>query len=117
MTATAATPVKAPGPGLRHRFRGVVPWLLLAPGLLWLFFFYVLPSIQMFTYSMSTGSIEEGFTLTLTADNYVEALTRFGPQFLNSILYGGLATILTFVIGFPVAYTIAFKGGRRKNLI
>jgi len=117
MTATSSTPAKAPGPGLRHRFRGVVPWLLLAPGLLWLFFFYVLPSIQMFTYSMSTGSIEEGFTLSLTADNYIEALTKFGKQFLNSIIYGGIATILTFVIGFPVAYTIAFKGGRHKNLI
>jgi spermidine/putrescine transport system permease protein len=71
----------------------------------------------MFTYSMSTGSIEEGFTLSLTADNYIEALTKFGKQFLNSIIYGGIATILTFVIGFPVAYTIAFKGGRHKNLI
>jgi len=102
---------------MRRRLSAVVPWLLLAPGLLWLFFFYVLPSIQMFTYSVSTGSIEEGYTLTLTADAYVEALTRFGDQFLNSIIYGGLATILTFLIGFPVAYTIAFRGGRYKNLI
>ncbi len=118
MTAAASsTPARASGPALRRRMRGVVPWLLLAPGLLWLFFFYVLPSIQMFTYSVSTGSIEEGYTLTLTADAYVEALTKFGKQFLNSIIYGGLATILTFLIGFPVAYTIAFKGGRRKNLI
>ena len=97
--------------------RSVVPWLLLAPGLLWLFFFYVLPSIQMFTYSVSTGSIEEGYTLTLTADAYVEALTKFGKQFLNSILYGGLATLFAFLIGFPVAYSIAFRGGRYKNLI
>jgi spermidine/putrescine transport system permease protein len=117
MTAAASTPADAPGPGLRHRFKGVAPWLLLAPGLLWLFFFYVLPSIQMFTYSMSTGSIEEGFTLSLTADNYIEALTKFGKQFLNSIIYGGIATILTFVIGFPVAYTIAFRGGRYRSLI
>jgi spermidine/putrescine transport system permease protein len=117
MTAAASTPARAPGPGLRHRFKGVVPWLLLAPGLLWLFFFYALPSIQMFTYSISTGSIVEGFTMTLTADAYVEALTRYSRQFLNSIIYGGLATILTFVIGFPVAYTIAFRGGRHKSLI
>ena len=47
---------------MRRRVSWLVPWLLLAPGLLWLFFFYVLPSIQMFTYSISTGSIEEGFT-------------------------------------------------------
>ena len=115
--ASAPAPARASGPGMRRRLSAVVPWLLLAPGLLWLFFFYVLPSIQMFTYSVSTGSIEEGYTLTLTADAYVEALTRFGDQFLNSIIYGGLATILTFLIGFPVAYTIAFRGGRYKNLI
>jgi spermidine/putrescine transport system permease protein len=118
MTAAATSaPARASRPGMRRRMRAVVPWLLLAPGLLWLFFFYVLPSIQMFTYSVSTGSIEEGYTLTLTADAYVEALTRFGDQFLNSIIYGGLATILTFLIGFPVAYTIAFRGGRYKNFI
>jgi spermidine/putrescine transport system permease protein len=117
MTAATTAPAPSGRPGLRHRLGGLVPWLLLAPGLLWLLFFYVLPSIQMFTYSVSTGSIEEGYTLTLSGDAYVEAVSRFGKQFLNSIVYGGLATILTFLIGFPVAYTIAFRGGRRKNLI
>jgi spermidine/putrescine transport system permease protein len=114
---TATTTAKAPGPGFRQRMGRFVPWLLLAPGLLWLFVFFVLPVIQMFTYSISTGSIEEGFTITWTADAYVEALTKFGKQFLNSILYGGIATILTFLIGFPVAYSIAFRGGKYKNLI
>jgi spermidine/putrescine transport system permease protein len=114
---TAATTARAPGPSFRRRMGRFVPWLLLAPGLLWLFVFYVLPVIQMFTYSISEGSIEEGFTLTWTADAYVEALTKFGKQFLNSILYGGIATLLTFLIGFPVAYFIAFRGGKHRNLI
>ncbi len=114
---TAAATARAPGPSFRRRMGRFVPWLLLAPGLLWLLVFYVLPVIQMFTYSISTGSIEEGFTITWTADAYVEALTKFGKQFLNSIIYGGTATILTFLIGFPVAYSIAFRGGKYKNLI
>jgi spermidine/putrescine transport system permease protein len=116
MSATATAP-GAPGPSLRQRFGRAVPWLLLAPGILWLFVFYVLPVIQMFTYSISTGSVETGFTITWTADAYVEALTKFGKQFVNSIIYGGLATLFTFLIGFPVAYSIAFRGGRYKNLI
>jgi spermidine/putrescine transport system permease protein len=116
MTA-AATPAPASKPGFRRRFNRAVPWLLLAPGLLWLLAFYVLPVIQMFTYSISTGSIETGFTMTLSADAYVEALTKFGKQFFNSILYGGLATLFAFLIGFPVAYSIALRGGRYKNLI
>ena len=116
MSATAATD-RAPGPSLRQRLGKAVPWLLLAPGILWLFVFYVLPVIQMFTYSISTGSVETGFTITWTADAYVVALTKFSKQFINSIIYGGLATLFTFLIGFPVAYSIAFRGGRYKNLI
>ena len=64
---TAATTSAPPtGPGFRRRFGRFVPWLLLAPGLLWLLIFYVLPVIQMFTYSISEGSLEDGFVLTLS---------------------------------------------------
>ena len=112
---TAAT---APtGPTFRARFGRAVPYLLLAPGLLWLVIFYVIPAVQMFTYSISEGTLETGFSMTLSAEAYATAIDRFGRQFLNSILYGGLATMLTLAIGFPVAYTIAFRGGRYKNLI
>ena len=113
----AAQPSAKPGPGLRARLAPAIPYLLLAPGLLWLVIFYVLPAIQMFTYSISTGSLETGYTIDLSANNYIEALSRFNKQFLNSILYGGIATVLTLLIGFPVAYTIAFRGGRYKNFI
>ena len=114
---TAATAHAPTGPTFRARFGRAVPYLLLAPGLLCLVFFYVIPAIQMFTYSVSTGSLERGFEMTFTADAYATALDTFGKQFLNSLLYGGAATILTLLIGFPVAYTIAFRGGRYKNLI
>jgi spermidine/putrescine transport system permease protein len=115
---TAATSTQAPtGPGWRGRVGKAAPYILLAPGLLFLILFFVIPAIQMFTYSISTGSVEEGFTITWTLDAYREGLETFGKQFLNSIIYGGIATILCLLIGFPVAYTIAFRGGRYKNLI
>ncbi|HEX7473282.1 MAG TPA: ABC transporter permease [Candidatus Limnocylindrales bacterium] len=107
----------APGPGIRQRVLKATPYLFLIPGLVWLFIFFVLPTIQMFTYSVSTGSITSGFKLTWTGDNYITALSRYGKQFGNSLLYGGAATVLTLLIGFPVAYTVAFKGGRYKNLL
>lgn len=115
MTATPGRPPA--GPTFRARFGKAVPYLLLAPGVFWLVIFYVVPAVQMFTYSISTGTLETGFTMSLSADAYATAIDRFGKQFLNSILYGGLATLLTLAIGFPVAYTIAFRGGRYKNLI
>jgi spermidine/putrescine transport system permease protein len=114
MTAQTAS---RSGPGLRGFIGRALPYLLLAPGMLWLAVFYVLPAIQMFTYSISTGSVENGYTIDLSGQAYITALTEFSKQFINSILYGGIATILTLLIGFPVAYTIAFRGGRYKNLI
>ena len=113
---TAQTAARS-GPGLRGFVGRALPYLLLAPGMIWLAVFYVLPAIQMFTYSISTGSLEEGYTIDLSGNAYITAITEFSKQFINSIVYGGIATILTLVIGFPVAYTIAFRGGRYKNLI
>jgi spermidine/putrescine transport system permease protein len=111
-------PARRPPGGLRHRVMRAAPYLLLIPGLLWLLIFFIVPTIQMFTYSVSKGSITTGgFKLAWTADNYALAIARYGKQFANSIIYGGLATVITLLVGFPVAYTIAFRGGRYKNLL
>jgi spermidine/putrescine transport system permease protein len=114
MTAVAAVPRPRP---LRRRLRRLTPYLLLLPGLLWLFYFFVWPTAQMFLMSVSTGSLDTGFRVTWSLDAYRASLTKFPDQFQNSLLYGGLATILDFLIGFPVAYTVAFRGGRYKNLL
>jgi spermidine/putrescine transport system permease protein len=110
-----AAAVSAPPRG--RRLRGIFPYLLLAPGILYLVVFFILPSIQMFLYSVSEGTLATGFVRTWNLDNYVYALTQFPENFVNSFLYGGLATVLTFAIGFPVAYFIAFRGGRYKNFL
>jgi spermidine/putrescine transport system permease protein len=94
-----------------------IPYLLLAPGLIWLFVFFIYPSIEMLRISLSSGSLDTGYSLTFSTDAYVTALQKFPHQFGNSILYSALATTFTFLIGFPVAYTVAFKGGRYKNLL
>jgi spermidine/putrescine transport system permease protein len=102
----------------RKRLIGLTPYLLLAPGMLWLVVFFVYPSIQMFISSFWTGTLETGFTFSL--DNwttYTNALDRYEPQFLRSLVYGGAATVICFLIAYPLAYTIAFRGGRYKNLL
>ena len=116
-------PAVAPAAGRRppihwRRWIGVsIPYLLLAPGLIWLFVFFIYPSIEMLRISLSSGSLDTGYSLTFSTDAYVTALQKFPHQFGNSILYSALATTFTFLIGFPVAYTVAFKGGRYKNLL
>ncbi|HEY2917241.1 MAG TPA: ABC transporter permease [Candidatus Limnocylindrales bacterium] len=101
----------------RSRLGSAAPYLLLAPGLLWLLVFFIWPTLQMFLMSISSGSLDSGFKLTGSTNAYATALTKFPKQFGNSLLFGGAATVLDFLIGFPVAYTVAFRGGRFKNLL
>jgi spermidine/putrescine transport system permease protein len=104
--------------GYLRRHRRIVPFLLLAPGILWLILFYVVPGFQMFLTSFWSGTLETGYEFSLSnISNYTESLTRYWPQFSRSLLYGALATLLTFAISYPLAYTIAFRGGRYKNLL
>ena len=104
--------------GFLRRHRRVVPYALLAPGLLWLVLFYVLPGFQMLLTSFWSGSLESGYEFALSnISNYADALSQYWPQFWRSLLYGGSATLLTFLISYPLAYTIAFRGGRYKNLL
>lgn len=101
-----------------RRYRNLVPYLLLAPGLLWLAVYYVYPAFQMFIASFWSGSLAQGFTFSFSNwTNYTQALDRYSEQFVRSIVFAGLATLLTFAISFPLAYTIAFRGGRYKNLL
>jgi spermidine/putrescine transport system permease protein len=115
MAATATVAVRPPG--WRRRLFALAPYALLIPGLLWLLYFFVWPVFQMLLMSLSSGTLDSGFRLTFTTKAYVTALTTFPTQWGNSLLYAGIATLIDFLIGFPVAYTIAFRGGRWKNLL
>jgi spermidine/putrescine transport system permease protein len=104
--------------GARGRLMRLTPYLLLAPGLLWLIIFYVYPGIQMFISSFWSGTLETGFVVSL--DNwttYTDALSRYQPQFMRSLIYGAAATIICFLISYPLAYAIAFRGGRYKTIL
>ena len=102
----------------RHSLRRLLtPYLLLAPGLLWLVVFFVLPTIQMFLYSVSKGSVDLGYHIAWSFDAFTKIPRDFSRQFGNSLMYGTLATIITFLLSYPLAYFTAFRGGRYKNLI
>jgi spermidine/putrescine transport system permease protein len=113
---TAARASKTPG-SFRRRLFALAPYLLLAPGLLWLAYFFIWPTVQMFLMSLSSGNLDDGFRVTGTLKPYTDALTKFPVQWGNSLTYGAISTSLDFLIGFPVAYAIAFRGGRYKNLL
>jgi spermidine/putrescine transport system permease protein len=102
---------------LRGR-RGLIPYLLLAPGLLWLVLFFLYPLFQVFLASFWSGSVERGYTFSLSNwTNYPDAIIPVLPHVGRSLLYSVVATVLTFLIAYPLAYTIAIRGGRAKNLL
>jgi spermidine/putrescine transport system permease protein len=68
-------------------------------------------------FSLSSGSLESGWSLTWAFSNYTDAISNYSTQFGRSFLYAGAATILCLLLGYPLAYAIAFKGGRWRNLM
>jgi spermidine/putrescine transport system permease protein len=97
--------------------RWYTPYLLLLPGLAWLAIFFVVPMVALASMSLQTGSLGEGYRLTWQWSTYVDALSTYGAQFLRSFLYAGTATLLALVIGYPLAYAIAFRAGRWRNVL
>jgi len=92
-----------------------LPYLLLIPGLGWLFLFFLLPLVYMALESLKTGTIDTGFQLTWEFSNYTNALSDYSEQFIRSFEYAGLATLIALLIGYPLAYVIAFRGGKWRN--
>jgi len=69
----------------------------------------------MLSISLQTGSIEQGFHLTWNVGIYPQVLADNGAQMLRSVGYALTVTLICLLISYPLAYTIAFRGGRWKN--
>ena len=104
-------------PDWLRRHRGVVPYLFLVPGGLWLVVFYVIPLLTTASVALQEGSLGTGYRLTFNFDIFPRTIARWDDQLVRSLQYGLVATVLTMLIGYPMAYTIAFRGGRYKTLL
>jgi spermidine/putrescine transport system permease protein len=94
-----------------------LPYLLLLPGLGWLVLFFAVPLGYMLFESLKSGTPDTGFLFNWEFSNYSSAISDFHEQFLRSFEYAGMATALSLVIGYPLAYVIAFRGGRWRNAL
>ena len=94
-------------------------WLLLVPGMLWLVVFFLIPTVQLFFTSLydPNGSYEFGYTMTWHFQNYSDAISENGNLFARSFIYAGITTFVCLLLAYPLAYAIAFKSGRWKNLL
>jgi spermidine/putrescine transport system permease protein len=99
------------------RRQSVLPWALLAPGLLWLLIFFAVPLYYMAQISLKEGTIDTGYQFTWHFQTYIDALKNYDTQFLRSFWYAGVSTLIALLVGYPLAYAIAFRGGKWKNAL
>jgi spermidine/putrescine transport system permease protein len=98
----------------RRLGKRLAPYLLSAPGGIWLLIFFVAPFWFVVSLSLQTGQLPN-FRQTLNVGIYPSALTTYAPIFARSFEYAGVATLITLVVAYPMAYWIAFYGGAHKN--
>jgi spermidine/putrescine transport system permease protein len=103
--------------GFLHRHRNLTPYLLLGPGLLYLGLFFVVPLGFLAYQSLESGNFDVGYAFTWAWGNYWDAIRNYRGHFIRSLEYAGIATALALLFGYPLAYWIAFRGGRWKNLL
>ena len=99
-----------------HRRRGLTPFLLLLPGLLWLCLFFLAPLGFLGYQSLESGSFDTGYSFDWAFSNYWDALSTYHVQFVRSFVYAGIATLLALAISYPLVYWIAFRAGPWRNL-
>ena len=95
------------------------PWLLLLPGALWLILFFVVPLYSLVATSLydPDGGVSDRLRDDVGFSNYWTALQEYWQELLRSMLYAGIATVVCLLLGYPLAYAIAFKAGRWRNLM
>jgi spermidine/putrescine transport system permease protein len=96
------------------------PYLLLLPGFIFLFTFFIVPIVNLAQTSTQTP-ISDGdvgqYEQTFRFANYLDAFLENREQFSRSFVYAIIATLLALLISYPLAYALAFKAGRFKNIL
>ncbi len=106
--------IRESGFGQKINWGGV----LILPAVLWLTFFLLLPLVLILIYSFATRGVYGGVVYKFTLENY---LAFFDPLFLKLLLrslgFSLLTTIVTLLLGYPVAFFIARYGGRWQKIL
>jgi spermidine/putrescine transport system permease protein len=118
-TSSEYEPAAEPVAGSKRR--GWVPYVQLLPGGVWLLLFFALPVALLAQSTLwdPSGSLDspDGYAMTWHWQNFTDGLSTYSDQFLRSLEYSLIATVICLLIGYPLAYAIALKAGRWKNLM
>ncbi len=104
--------------GQRSRRKLTGYWLIL-PGAIWLGLFFVVPFFTLLSSSLydPNGSVLTGYQMTWHFQNFSDAFVEHRAVLWRSLWFAGVATGICMLIGYVLAYAIAFKSGRWKNLM
>jgi spermidine/putrescine transport system permease protein len=97
-----------------HRHPGLTPYLLLAPGLLWLAVFFLIP-LGFLGYQSLQSGIFPNFEFTWEFSNFSDAFSDYRTQLVRSFLYAAIATTAALLLAYPLVYWIAFRAGPWRN--
>jgi spermidine/putrescine transport system permease protein len=118
-TPTVDEIVKSGTPLLEQRppswRKKAAPYGLAGPAALYLAIFFLIPIGYMAYTSLWSGFLG-AYSFTWNFANYRYGLETYGDIFIRSIVYAGIVTVLALILAYPVAYWIAFYGGKRKNV-
>ena len=100
----------------RRAGKVAAPYVLLAPGGLWLLLLFIVPMVAMASLSLQQGSSLEGYRLTWHFATYGDATSTYGIYLVRSLRNGAIVTAVALLLAYPIAYWIAFYGGRFKSV-
>lgn len=113
MTAAATGRTRTSAPAARRR---PATGLLLLPAGLWYALLLVAPLAVLVVISLGVRSPNGGYQPALTLEQYASLATRFTP-FVNTIGLAFWGTVLCLLVAYPLAYTLATRGGRWRTIL
>lgn len=119
MNQTDVAPISLKKRKAKFKFfsRKDLPFAIGCPALLWQAIFFYLPIVIMILSSLFQFS-ERGYFQGFTLAHFKAVTNSFHfAVIFKSIGIASLNAVLCFIIAFPFAYFIAFKGGRYKTLL
>ena len=87
--------------------------------MLWLILFFLVPMWTLLRIALSTkpNAFLPEYEFTWEWSNFSNAVERFQPELVRSFSYAAAATIMCILIGYPLAYFLAFKAGKYRSVL
>ena len=99
-----------------RQLRGTLaPYLLSLPSWVYLLVFFIIPFASMLGMAVADGNPITGYTMSDNFQEIISAFVTYQDAFYRSFWYGFASTVITLVLAYPIAYWIAFYGGRHKS--